>query len=302
VKIFDIFTPKDEFKNQIFNNITKFVNSGKIVNGSDFIATISYSDNMNPEEQIKKGKSAVDLGNCTQTIKKHYNISNDEKLIIVNLEQKYNKSRENKNDENSPIDLGKNMQIEVYGISGNQLDLSVCKEEIKIMKYIGDIEELNIESAKSLSDQGIDAFNRNDKFFNDICHSLKNRSKDIILKDRVTDIYQNVDICQKGCIYNGMNYTLKIANCICDSSILQIAIDNKTNIDNKNNSEEKADLNVIKSILKSSLEQIILFQELIRYFSFLKKMLKNSIFFIIKFCFELLKFLKFFLRKVNSNS
>ena len=73
VKIFDISTPKNEFKNQILNNITEFVNSGKIVNGSDFIATISYSDNMNPAEQIKNGKSAVDLGNCTQTIKKHYN-------------------------------------------------------------------------------------------------------------------------------------------------------------------------------------------------------------------------------------
>ena len=74
VKKFDISTPKNEFKNQILNNITEFVNSGKIVNGSDFIATISYSDNMNPEEQIKNGKSAVDLGNCTQAIKNHYNI------------------------------------------------------------------------------------------------------------------------------------------------------------------------------------------------------------------------------------
>ena len=79
VKIFDISTPKNEFKNKILNNITEFVSSSKIVNGSDFIASISYSDNMNPEEQIKNGKSAIDLGNCTQTIKNHYNISDGEK-------------------------------------------------------------------------------------------------------------------------------------------------------------------------------------------------------------------------------
>ena len=40
---------------------------------------------MNPEEQINNGKSAIDLGNCTQAIKSHYNISDDEKLIIVNM-------------------------------------------------------------------------------------------------------------------------------------------------------------------------------------------------------------------------
>ena len=200
------------------------------------------------------------IHNCKSCKKNYYplfdNISDDEKLIIVNMEQKYNKTRENKNDENSSVDLGKNMQIEVYDISGKKLDLSVCKEEIKVMKYIGDVEELNIDLTKELSNQGIDAFNRNDKFFNDICHSLKNRSQDIILKDRVADIYQNVDLCQKGCVYNGMNYTLKIANCICDSSMLQLGIDNKTNTDNKKDVEEKVDLKGIKSIIKSSLEQI----------------------------------------------
>ena len=145
VKTIDKLTSINEFKNQIMNNITEFVNSSKIINGSDFIAVISYSDNMNTEEQIKNGKSVVDLGNCTKTIKNHYNISDDEKLIIVNMEQKYNKTRENKNDQNSSVDLGKDIQVEVYDISGNQLDLSVCKEEIKVMKYIGDVEELNID-------------------------------------------------------------------------------------------------------------------------------------------------------------
>ena len=303
VKVFDISTPKNEFKNKILNNITEFVSSSNIVNGSDFIASISYSDNVNPEEQIKNGKSAIDLGNCTQTIKKHYNISDDEKLIIVNMEQKYNKTRENKNDENSSVDLGKNMQIEVYDISGKKLDLSVCKEEIKVMKYIGDVEELNIDLTKELSNQGIDAFNRNDKFFNDICHSLKNRSQDIILKDRIADIYQNVDLCQKGCVYNGMNYTLKIANCICDSSLLQIAFDNKTNLDNKNDVEKKVDLKGIKSIIKYSLEQINFNVISCSNLVFDEKILMNNIGFfcmIIMFILQLIFLFIYIIKKLKS--
>ena len=38
------------------------------------------------------------------------------------------------------------------------------------MKYIGSAEKLDIQSAKSLADQGIDVFNAKDKFFNDLCY------------------------------------------------------------------------------------------------------------------------------------
>ena len=101
------------------------------------------------------------------------------------MESKNNKSEKNENDKS--FDLGKTNQIELYDYSRNKLNLSICKEDIKIMKYIGDVEELNIESAKDLSEQGIDVFNASDKFFNDLCHYYDNKDgKDIILNDRRT--------------------------------------------------------------------------------------------------------------------
>ena len=51
-----------EFKSQIMDNILEFVNSSKIINGSDFLAIVLSSDDMDPKEQIKKGISALDLG------------------------------------------------------------------------------------------------------------------------------------------------------------------------------------------------------------------------------------------------
>ena len=51
-------------------------------------------------------------------------------------------------------------------MTGRKLDLSVCKENINIMKYIGDVKELNIQSAMALSEHGIDVFNANDSFGN----------------------------------------------------------------------------------------------------------------------------------------
>ena len=252
-------TSSSEFKTQIKNNITAFLNlnSSEVINGSDFIALILTSDDVDPKEQLKKGISAIDLGNCTEVLKEYYNIPKEESLIILNMESKNNetkKNEENNNNEDNSFNLGKNVQVEVYDKSGNKLDLSVCKQDIKIMKYIGNVEELDIQSAKDLANQGIDVFNASDDFFNDICQDYNNTNgKDIVIQDRRNDIYQNASFCQKGCSYDGMNYELMTANCICDSSILQSSSDNGINSDNTNNEEETLNF---KSLTKSFISNL----------------------------------------------
>ena len=82
----------------------------------------------------------------------------------------------------------------------------------------------------SLSEQGIDVFDASNEFFNDICHPYDSpEGKDIIINDRRKDIYQNATFCQFGCSYLGMNYNLMVANCKCDSSVLQSEENNITN-------------------------------------------------------------------------
>ena len=158
-----------EFKSIINNNITPFVNSSSLINGSDFIAIISTSDDMNPNTQLEKGISAIDLGNYTQDIKNYYNIPKDENLIILNMELKRNKIKDKEINDDKSLDLDKTFQIEIYDKSGRKLNLSVCKENIKVMKYIRDVEELDLLSAINFAEKGVDVFNASDEFFNDIC-------------------------------------------------------------------------------------------------------------------------------------
>ena len=114
-KYFDPQTKAEEFKIQIKNDITSFVNSSKIINGSDFLAMVSTSDNINPEEQLNKGISAIDLRNCTNVIKEYYNISNEENFIILNMELKNDdkQKNENNNKDDNSFNLGKNTQLEI---------------------------------------------------------------------------------------------------------------------------------------------------------------------------------------------
>ena len=69
-----------------------------------------------------------------------------------------------------------------------KLDLSVCKEENIKINYDLNLSNINITKVKYYSDLGIDIFNINDDFFNDIFFSFSMNNSDIILNDRVNEI------------------------------------------------------------------------------------------------------------------
>ena len=164
-----------EYKNHIKEKITSFVDSSKIINGSNFLASVMFSNEINPKEQLKKGISAFDLGNCTNVLKEYYKIPDEENLIILNME--INEKNENDINNDKSFILGKKTNLEIYDNLGQKLELSICKEDIKIFKYIGDINKFDLNLAKDLSEQGIDIFNPENEFFNDICYNYNNSMK-----------------------------------------------------------------------------------------------------------------------------
>ena len=256
IKPFDMGTTLGEFKEQIESDITLYINSSKLINCSNFLSVISSSNEINPEEQLNNGISSFNMGNCTNIIKEYYNIPKEEELIIVNIELKNGKIQHDESNSKSDESfyLGKDTEIEIFDYNGRKLNVSVCNEDIKIMKYIGDVKELDIESSKKFSNLGIDVFNPADKFFNDLCHPYDNPdNKDITLNDRRNDFYQNVTFCQDGCTFTGINYTLNIANCLCNTSYLQ---GKENNISSTKKESEKVNF---KSITKSFIENLLSF-------------------------------------------
>jgi len=203
VKLDDDVTPS-QFKDMITNNLTLYIDSKKVINGSNFKAQIISSSDLDPAEQIKNGISALDLGNYIEILKKHYNIPYHEDLIIVEIETTEDKEKnKNLNKKVDFVNLGKNVQVSIYDKSNRKLDMSYCSD-ITIMKYIGDLGDVDFVTAKKMAEKNVDVFNVNDTFFNDICHPFKSDNGDIIIKDRRDDLFQNVTFCGEGCLYNGI--------------------------------------------------------------------------------------------------
>ena len=216
---------------------------------------------------------------------------------------------ENQNEDDSLI-IGKSTDIEIYNNSGTKLDLSVCKEEIKIMKYIGDLEKLDLETAQIFSNNGIDVFNAADDFFNDICHPFDNPfNKDITINDRRNDIYQNTSFCQDGCRYGGMNYNLMTANCLCNSSLIQEDSDFIDSEKDKINFKTLSNV-FIANLFKFNYEVVKCYKLVINikylihnigFYSF-SAMLLSQIIFIIIYLVKSVKSLRIFMRKFQNKN
>ena len=228
---------KSEFKENLLNNIL-CIDLSSIINGFDFIAFILSSDNNGQHEEINKGISGLNLDNCVSELKAYYNLTDDQNLIVL--------KSESKESENEAVTL------EVYDNTGQKLDISKCKSKIKVTKNLESVEGIDIQTAKEFSEQGVDVFNAKDEFFNDICHPFNSKDGiDITLSDRRKDIFQNFTFCQNGCSYEGIDFNLSIANCICDASILQET--SSENIEINNNNEISLN-NIVNSFTSSLLD------------------------------------------------
>ena len=65
-------------------------------------------------------------------------------------------------------------------------------------------------------DIGVDILNSSDPFFNDICYTYSDGSSDMILTDRINEIYQNYSLCDSECDYEGINATAGTVSCSCN--------------------------------------------------------------------------------------
>jgi hypothetical protein len=62
---------------------------------------------------------------------------------------------------------------------------------------------------------GVDILNSKDNFFNDICYPYSENKSDMILKDRISDIYQNYSKCDNNCEYKKIDLNSNLITCNC---------------------------------------------------------------------------------------
>ena len=164
----------------------------------------------------------VNFSECESILRKHYKMPDTSIMTFFQIELK--------NDDSTSLIN----QVEYQAYYNNTfLDLSLCNNtNIKVYYSIKDNSLIDFSSVASFKDSGIDIFNINDSFFNDICHPYSNGEDDLILKDRIKDIYLNYSLCEQGCTYNEVDLDYMTIACDCQVKDNISTVVSPLNLDN----------------------------------------------------------------------
>ena len=188
------------------------------------------------EEQknnINPNISSIDLGECENLLKIHYNISNEEPLIIVKTDIK-----------NSDLS-STYVQYEIFDpYTLDKLDLKYCNEVKIVINVPINLKKDTISLYESLNKSGYNLFDSGDDFYIDICTTYTSENgTDLTLSDRNNEVFnevENVSLCQTGCKFESYNITTGKTKCNCDV---------QTNIQNNIKKINFSSTNLVKNLL-----------------------------------------------------
>ena len=209
----DKMMENDQIKD-IYNQYKGNILSGEY-NGEDTIfqtknVIIQISTVESQKNSINPNISTIDLGECENILKREYNISKNESLLIYKIDIKNN-------------DLSSTyVQYEIYNpINNKQLNLKHCDGVKIVINVPVNLHESAISLYESLSKEGYNLFDCNDDFYNDICSTYTSENgTDMTLEDRKNEMFyanSNITLCQSGCVFQSYNITTKKSQCSCDT-------------------------------------------------------------------------------------
>ena len=147
----------------------------------------------------------INFTECEKKIRDYLNISSSRIITFLQMEINNNKDKS----------LTNQVEYQVYDDNKTLLDLSLCKDINIEITYAMKENILDMNSISEFKNKDIDIFNINDSFFNDICFPYSDSNNDIVLEDRIKDIYQNYSLCDEGCSYIGLDLENKTISCDC---------------------------------------------------------------------------------------
>ena len=202
----DIYDEISKKLNILTLDIKKYISDNNIYKTDNgFFQVYNYSNSENIEKISNDHNLSVikftddDISN----IKKKNGLSESDEIVIIKADIII---------ENYPVS---SFLFLIYDQNGNILDTSSIS--VNIEKPILNVDYLNLDRAKYLSNKLINMYNSSDPFYNDICFKFSSEvnGKDVTLKDRRNEYYVNITFCEDNCEYSYFDYVNVKVVCNC---------------------------------------------------------------------------------------
>ena len=210
-------------------------------------------------QDVKSDLSYIDISECIEKIYKSNNMDEKKDDIVI---LKFDVNRELNNYLITPVEYKF-----INSRTGKSLDASVCEHnsirisypvhnlinrydkmraKLRMLEYMKiDLTSNNKDSLREKIDKGkeiiadypdTDIFDINDKFYSDMCTSVKVNGKDLVIEDRINFFYPKLSLCETNCTYNHTDFINERIYCDCSY---------KTEFDVKRNYSDSFELNTI---------------------------------------------------------
>ena len=229
-KILDIYGNLDN-ENNIVRNVNPNVTINIYMNGID----------IDEVEEKNYNLTFIYLEECGEILKQFYNLAPNEILYIVSYES-YN---------NNGNRVTKEFKYEIYLKNGIELkDLSACNDlTISVTSPISNFDMINYDKAEIFIKQGYNIYNLSSEFYTDKCTGAYINENDIVLKDRIEEIYpNNVSFCPNGCELNNVKIESKRIKCTCNISVNEENVEINSSQTKLNDSDDNFLIYLLDSI------------------------------------------------------
>ena len=192
----------NDTKNIIDEFVIEYTKENVTINGEGFVVQVYPSDT---PPIANNNVSSIDLFPCELILRRYYQIPSDESLIIVKYDI------ENKSEVTGIVEYS------VYDIRGKKLNLDVCNDiKVNISYPINSDIDISISQAEEMMNvKGIDIYDGQSDFYNNICEPYSENGLDMVLEDRRFKYYKNVTFCEKECNDYTIDFDAKQVKCDC---------------------------------------------------------------------------------------
>ena len=223
----------NDTKNIIDEFVNEYVKENVTINGEGFVAQVYPSDT---PPIINHNVSSIDFFPCELILRRYYQIPSEESLIIV----KYDIEKDN--------EVTGIVEYSVYDIRGTKLNLDVCND-IKINITYPINSEINIslsQAEEMMNGKGIDIYDGQSDFYNDICEPYSENGRDMVLEDRRIKYYTNVTFCEKECNDYTIDFDARQVKCDCYVKTSFMSVNGHKEYNNFKNKIHKTNLHINK--------------------------------------------------------
>ena len=188
--------------------ITSVINENKniIIENEDEIYSISSIENQNFNET----RTIIELGNCEQELRKVYNLTEDENIIIFKIE---------KNIPGFKIPI---MGYELFSRNGKiNLNMEYCQNT-----------KANIHISVNIDENELYKYEPKNEYYNDRCNQYTTENgTDITIYDRKKEYNDNnMSLCEKNCEFQGYDINNKVVKCECGVKNIKNLFNNKNQL------------------------------------------------------------------------